>query len=300
MQEHTSTCETDGCGPQATGQSEPRQQLVSLAGELDAALVQAFDAFDAIPTFLGDGTDPRCGAKGLFHDMLSSYRGSSIYQTLASNLVEVLVQRARFELAVPGVDFPITTNSLEFDYSTAKDRYNRHTRSDREWWEGFNASWALDRIFEKYQPEAWRKQQCNDAANTLVRRFDLYRGAAPRLVRGKVELVHAIYPGDAYVTRGNKRLESGWGQSTSKALEVMLTQPENAEICAKWMSGLNTFLWSGMEYRSRERIAIGRDFEAVMFHREMKLYVPEAFAEALNLFISEWASESVLDRKGYY
>lgn len=146
-----------------------------------------------------------------------------------------------------------------------------------------------------YNPEENHKEVMKKAATAIVYGFNLIQPNATRKVAGQVELRGNWYAEDLY--GGGKTL----GYSTARSIGELFQHlrifaanaaPDATQAMGKGI-GLIGALSRNTPIESRERFPLGAGIEMITFYENFRLRLPAEIAQALNMFVSEYAAQKL-------
>lgn len=228
---------------------------------------------------------------------------------LVRQVIREVVRLAESSLSQPGAPLRCNVDDwVQTHFRDPEDRARRRAFHDDDWraataapWEEFRPADLWRHIVSAYAPDRIIQEARRRAAERIIRVFWLRSSDEIRRQGSRIELVirrwsEKEWSGTArkYPSRGDRDL-----QALREAMEVFHAasgiDTSTVDLC-----GLADFLASTEAYdfrfHSRDRQDFRGALSAVLFNNEIKVYLPDHVAGALNMFLSEHGADLLADR----
>lgn len=276
---------------------DPWTDMYVIAKELDAELLQAFDAIESIPDKVLGHCSARCGVSAAWN---KGVKTEDIFEDVADTVARYMTKLLVSRFAVPGVEMRFSVDEVLRTHKSEiqEQRWKqREPMTPRECWIGMTATKVLQSFKDFYKPEQWRAEQCRHAANSLVRAFGLFDGVEPSTVSGRIKLETHIFTSTTYGSKTCHNLNDDQISKIAQATQCIGGQ-DGCEIFADFADDLKSVTRrcrSG--FKSRERFELGDDAHLILYFSAAKFYLSPAMFETLAMFISEHADADVRCRQ---
>ena len=231
-------------------------------------------------------------------------------RSLVYAVFQATVREAEVLLSTPGAPLRCEVDDWLREHFTDKEDSDRRRafRRDESYdanalWRSFRPTQLWAHIVSAYSPDRIVEDARRRAAVALVKAFGLAFNDAVRQVAGRVEIEIRMWSEPCYSRKGRRRYTTSSADRQSGLAEAIAVFIVAAGVDDS-RYGLTqlgaAFVQLGtydFDFASRDRIDCGSGTALVCFNEAVKIHLPLAVAEALNLFVSEYAADYLEERR---
>lgn len=294
---------------ETTPQTTPDTELPPEIARIEVALQEEWQALDTLQRLEAAQVARWSEFDGRCHYMRED---ADPITTIVEAALDATVKVATALLSRPGAPARLDLTDyrrevLGLDRGTSR-RHRFEGREEREArLRAFQPSQVWAYLQAQYGPERVQHEALQRAALALMEGLQLYRNDRIKQVGGRTEICLQMWSEPSYSGDGTRKYGYNSARAFAplpEAFQVVMAHANLAEDVAagaiELAGRLQRSNTTQTAFRSRERTDYAGGISLVTFNDAIKLYLPAALAQAINLFVSEHAGEQLREKQSRY